>query len=88
VGEAAYLDDGTLAGSVLTMSQGFATLVTAMGFSLVDAALMCATTPARELDLAGAGALVPGALADFVILDRSLEVAETYIAGESVYRRI
>jgi N-acetylglucosamine-6-phosphate deacetylase len=87
VGDAAYLDDGTLAGSVLTMSQAFATLVRVMGFSLVDAALMCATTPARELDLAGAGALVPGALADFVILDRSLEVAETYIAGKSVYRR-
>jgi N-acetylglucosamine-6-phosphate deacetylase len=86
VGEGAYLDDGTLAGSVVTMDQGFARLVTQMGFSLVDAALMCSTTPAREIGLYGAGVLVPGAYADFVILDRNLRVVETYISGVSVYR--
>lgn len=87
VGDAAYLDDGTLAGSVLTMDRAFVTLVTLMGFSLVDAALMCATTPARELGLQGAGVLVQGALADFVVLDRQLNVAETYIGGVCVFRR-
>ena len=38
VRDAAYLDDGTLAGSVLTMDRAFAQLVSAMGLSLVDAA--------------------------------------------------
>lgn len=87
VEDAAYLDDGTLAGSVLTMDRAFMKLVTLMGFSLVDAALMCATTPARELGLQGAGVLVQGALADFVVLDRQLIVVETYIAGVCVFRR-
>ena len=87
VRDAAYLDDGTLAGSVLTMDRAFAQLVSQMGFSLVDAAWMCATTPARELGLQGAGVLVPGALADLVVLDRNLNVVQTYIAGSPVFSR-
>ena len=84
VGDAAYLDDGTIAGSVLTMDQAFARLVTQMGFSLVDAALMCSTTPARELQLHGLGVLVQGAIADLVVLDSRLNVVRTYIAGTPV----
>ena len=81
VGDAAYLEDGTLAGSVLTMDRAFRMLVAVMGFSLIQAAQMCATTPARELGLHGAGVLAEGALADFVILDENLSVVETYISG-------
>ena len=81
VGDAAYLADGTLAGSVLTMDRAFSRLVTQMGFSLVDAVLMCSTTPARELQLHGLGVLVPGAIADLVVLDAQLNVVRTYIAG-------
>ena len=80
VRDAAYLDDGTLAGSVLTMDRAFATLVS-MGFSLIEAAQMCATTPARELGLHGQGAITPGAVADLVLLDGGLNVVETYVAG-------
>jgi N-acetylglucosamine-6-phosphate deacetylase len=87
VGDASYLEDGTLAGSVLTMDRAFSQLVTAMGFTLVDAALMCSTTPARELGLADYGALVPGGSADFVVLDYDFRVIETYIAGVCVYTR-
>jgi len=79
--DAAYLDDGTLAGSVLTMDRAFRILVEKMGFTLMDAAQMCATTPARELGLHGCGVLAPGAVADFVILDEELRVVQTYIAG-------
>ncbi len=79
--DAAYLDDGTLAGSVLTMDRAFAMLVKTMGFSLVAAAQMCSTTPARELGLDGFGAIVQGAVADLVVLDANLQVVETYIAG-------
>jgi N-acetylglucosamine-6-phosphate deacetylase len=81
VRNAAYLDDGTLAGSVLTMDHAFRILVEKMGFTLMDAAQMCATTPARELGLHGCGVLEAGAVADFVILDEELRVVQTYIAG-------
>jgi N-acetylglucosamine-6-phosphate deacetylase len=87
VRDAAYLDDGTLAGSVLTMDRAFATLVTRMNFSLVDAAQMCSTTPARELGLRGLGVIAPGAIADLVVLDRDLNVVETYISGARIAER-
>jgi N-acetylglucosamine-6-phosphate deacetylase len=87
IGDAAYLDDGTLAGSVLTMAQAFARLVTAMGLTLVDAALVCSTTPARELRLHGLGAIAPGAIADLAVLDRDLRVVRTYIGGRLVFLR-
>lgn len=86
VRDAAYLDDGTLAGSVLTMDRAFSSLIT-MGFSIVEAALMCSTTPARELNLHGCGVIAPGATADFVVLDRDFAVVETYIGGIRVYVR-
>src|SRR5207302_1806623 len=84
----ALLDDGTIAGSVLTMDRAFQTLVNRVGLSLVDAATVCATTPARELGLVGHGLLAPDAVADFVILDANLSVVQTYIAGQLVYARI
>jgi N-acetylglucosamine-6-phosphate deacetylase len=81
VGDVARLDDGTMAGSVATMDRVFATLVTACDLDLVQAAEMCATTPARELGLIGFGLISPGAAADFAVLDDRLAVVETWIAG-------
>jgi N-acetylglucosamine-6-phosphate deacetylase len=85
IGDAAYLEDGTIAGSVLTMDQAFARLVTAMGLSLVDAVTVCSTTPARELGLHGLGVIAPGAIADLAVLDRDLRVVRTYVAGRLVW---
>jgi N-acetylglucosamine-6-phosphate deacetylase len=82
---AAYLDDGTLAGSVLTMDGAFRLLVNVVGCSLVDAALMCATTAARELHLNDRGQITPGTLADLAVLTPNLQVARTYIAGDLAY---
>ena len=89
VGEsAAYLQDGTLAGSVLTMDRAFKVLVERIGFSLVDAAVMCSTTPAREFGLVGHGVLAVDAIADLVVLDSRLAVVQTYIGGQLVYARV
>lgn len=84
---AAYLRDGTLAGSVLTMDGAFRMLVERAGLSLVDAATMCATTPARELALVGHGVLAVDGIADVVILDRRLSVVQTYVGGQLAYSR-
>jgi len=81
VRDAAYLDDGTIAGSVLTMDRAFGKLATETGLSLSDAATVCATTPARALGLQGLGVISPGAIADLVVLDRDLRVVQTWIAG-------
>ncbi|HXH24935.1 MAG TPA: N-acetylglucosamine-6-phosphate deacetylase [Vicinamibacterales bacterium] len=85
--DAALLDDGTLAGSTLTMDRAFATIVGRFERSIVDAAAMCSTTPARQLDLADAGVLAEGALADIVVLDQAFRVEATYIAGQRVFER-
>jgi N-acetylglucosamine-6-phosphate deacetylase len=83
--EAVVLDDGTLAGSSLTMDRAFRMIVDRFGRSVIDAAAMCATTPARELGLTGFGAIEEGAVADLVVLDREFRVVHTFIAGEPVF---
>jgi N-acetylglucosamine-6-phosphate deacetylase len=85
--DAAYLDDGTLAGSTLTMDRAFAQLISAVGLSLSDAATVCATTPARALGLQGFGVLASGGIADLVVLDRDLRVVQTWVAGVLAYER-
>jgi N-acetylglucosamine-6-phosphate deacetylase len=84
---AAVLDAGTLAGSTLTMDRAFRTIVATFGFSVTDAAMLCSTTPARELGLTGSGVLVEGGSADVVVLDRRFRVVRTFIDGREVYAR-
>ncbi len=81
----AELEDGTLAGSVLTMDRALRVLVREIGLPLGDAARVCATTPAGELGLAGAGTIEVGGLADLVVLDGQLQVRRTFVAGEEMY---
>ena len=83
--EAAFLDDGTLAGSTLTMDRAFRNIVMSFGRSVVDAALMCATAPARQLGLTDCGAIAAGLAADLVLLDRDLRIVRTIVAGEEVW---
>jgi len=85
--DGAYLDDGTLAGSVLTMNRAFEMLVTSIGLSPVEASTMCSTTPARELGLIGYGIIARDAVADLVVLDPSWSVVQTYVGGRLVYAR-
>jgi N-acetylglucosamine-6-phosphate deacetylase len=62
-------------------------LIGRIGLSLVDAATVCATTPARELGLVGHGVLAPEAAADLVVLDANLCVVQTYIGGQLAFSR-
>jgi N-acetylglucosamine-6-phosphate deacetylase len=78
---AAFLEDGTLAGSTLTMDRAFRNIVTSFGGTLVDAANLCSTSPARALGLYGFGVLADGAAADLVVLDRAFRVRRTFIGG-------
>jgi N-acetylglucosamine-6-phosphate deacetylase len=79
---AARLEDGTLAGSVLTMDQGVRNLVS-WGASLAEAVHAAAGAPARLLGRADLGRLEPGAPANVTVLDDSLEVTATLVRGEA-----
>jgi N-acetylglucosamine-6-phosphate deacetylase len=83
--EAAFLEDGTLAGSTLTMDRAFRNIVTLFDRSVVEAAQMCSTTPARQMGLSDAGRIARDAAADVVILDRDFRVVRTIIAGEQAW---
>jgi len=83
----ALLDDGTWAGSVLTMDAAFRNLATTFGCGVVEAARLCAANPARALGLADSGRIAAGAAADLVVLDADLRVAQTVIGGTTVFQR-
>lgn len=78
---AAFLDDDTLAGSTATMDRAFRFLVREGGLSLMDAAILCSTTPAREMGLRGHGTITAGAVADMTVLDSQFAVVQTYVDG-------
>jgi N-acetylglucosamine-6-phosphate deacetylase len=79
----AVLEDGTLAGSVLTMDGAFRALV-GYGLTLPEAARMCASTPSEALGLADRGCIAAGQRADLVVLDRQLRVKQTYVEGRLI----
>ena len=76
------LDDGTLAGSLLTMDEAVRHCVGRLGIGLADALRMASRVPATFLkrghDL---GRIAPGFLASLVHLDDELRVRETWIEG-------
>jgi N-acetylglucosamine-6-phosphate deacetylase len=74
-GIARLVDGGAIAGSTGTMDAAVRRVVHS-GASLVDAATMAATTPARVLGLEGEiGSIVAGHRADLVLLDEELRVS-------------
>ena len=85
--QAALLDDGTLAGSTLTMDRAFRNIVTMFHASITQAAVMCSTTPARALGLTRFGVIAEGNVADLAVLDRGFRVVRTFIEGEEVFTR-
>jgi N-acetylglucosamine-6-phosphate deacetylase len=78
----AVLENGTLAGSILTMDAAFRLLVNRIGLSLPDAARMCSTTPAEAMRAADIGAIAAGKWADLAVLGPDLRVSQVFIAGE------
>ena len=80
---AARLEDGTLAGSMLTMDAALRGAVES-GVPL-EAALFAATgAPARYLGLDDRGSLTPGARADLLVLGPDLHVQQVFLAGRVV----
>ena len=80
------LPDNALSGSALTHIQCFRNALLKFGRSLVEAAILCARTPARVLGLRNKGYLAEGMDADVLILDTDLRIVATIAAGQVLYR--
>lgn len=76
------LADGTLAGSDVDMASTIRYGVSVLELSLVEALRMATSYPARFLRLADRGHLSPGARADLVHINDTIEVTATWMAGE------
>jgi N-acetylglucosamine-6-phosphate deacetylase len=76
-------EDGTLAGSALTMIEAVRNLV-ALDVPLEQALEAASTVPARILGATDLGRLVPGGRADVVVLDDALDVVRTVCGGETL----
>jgi N-acetylglucosamine-6-phosphate deacetylase len=79
-GAAPMREDGTLAGTVLTMVEAVRNLH-ALGISFEAAVGAATTVPAHILGRSDLGVLEPGAPADVVVLDDRLEIARVVSGG-------
>ena len=76
-------EDGVLAGSSSTLIDGVRRLH-ALGVPLADAVGAATTVPARVMRRPSLGALRPGADADVVVLDDTLEIKRVLVGGEAL----
>ena len=78
-----FLEDGTLAGSALTMDQALLNLMD-LGLPLEEASRRTSTYPADFIGRLDRGRIQSGAWADLVLLDAAHRPVEVIIEGETV----
>ncbi len=81
---AARLDDGTLAGSIISMLDGVRVMVERAGVGIGDAAVMAATNPANLVGAVDRGRIQAGARADLIVLTRALELKSVFLSGREL----
>lgn len=78
----ARLENGALAGSVLTFIDAFKNMIEFTGCSIEEAVKMSSVNQAREFGLTKKGKLSAGMDADIVVLDDKLNVNQTILGGK------
>jgi N-acetylglucosamine-6-phosphate deacetylase len=83
---ACYLENGTLAGSALSMNRAVELMHRLAGVPLRECVEMATATPARVLGREDEiGILKPGARADIAVCDAELNVWRVFVGGELAY---
>ena len=85
--DGARLEDGALAGSVLTMEQAVKNMKAVTNCSLEEIVAMTSTNVARQLQATTKGRIAVGYDADFVLLDSELTVHKTIRQGQVIYEK-
>jgi N-acetylglucosamine-6-phosphate deacetylase len=86
-GQSVRLEDGTLAGSTLTMDRAVRAMVSLGGARLEDALAMASTVPAGLAGLPDTGRLAAGQAADLTLWSASLEIEAAIVGGEVAFSR-
>jgi N-acetylglucosamine-6-phosphate deacetylase len=85
----AYLEDGTLAGSTLTLNQAIKNMIETANARITDAVRMASLNGAKVINLEHRkGILAVGKEADIVVLTDSFEVEMTILGGKIVYQKV
>jgi len=77
------LEDGTLAGSALTMDQALRNLIS-LGLPLEEVSARLSRYAADYLGITERGRLKAGVWADMVVLDREYRLTATYVEGDNI----
>ncbi len=85
--EAVRLEDGTLAGSILTLDQAVRNIVRWTGVGPAAAIRMASEIPAAVLGLGRKGSLGAGRDADIVLFGDDLRVLATIVGGQFAFNR-
>ncbi len=81
------LEDGTLAGSALTLNRAISNFWEATGLPLHEVISMATLNPAVSIGIMDKGSLSVGKDADMVVFDENLDVYLTIVGGEIKHRR-
>jgi len=77
----ARTESGSLAGSTLTLIKAVQNMVK-IGINLKEAVKMATSTPCNAIGIKKIGRIAKGCKADLIVLNRKLDVMETYIDGK------
>ncbi|HHF7010335.1 N-acetylglucosamine-6-phosphate deacetylase [Streptococcus mutans] len=85
-GTARLKSNGALAGSILQLKDGVKNIVDWGLVSKADAIMMASLIPAISVGIDDVcGQIKEGHLADFIVLDKEMNLCATYLAGKKVY---
>lgn len=79
-GNKAVLEDGTIAGSTLTLNLAVKNIIETTGTKITDAVRMATLNPSKVIN-AGRGIIASGKVADLVVVDNNFNVKMTIING-------
>ncbi|WP_019154198.1 N-acetylglucosamine-6-phosphate deacetylase [Robertmurraya massiliosenegalensis] len=83
----AVLEDGTLAGSIVTMRDGAANMLAIEGVTLVDIVKMASSNPAKQVGVFDRkGSIDIGKDADLLLVDDQLKIKYTICRGEMAFK--
>ena len=84
-GARATLEDGTIAGSATNLMGCLRVAVLQMGIPLEDALASASMNPAKEIGIYDrCGSITPGKAADFILLDKDLNIRAVYVDGKKL----